>query len=265
MTDKIIDQQEPVRTPEEMNASIAEVMSRVGLTLTEKQLKQYVTYYNLLVQVNQVMNLTAITEFDDVIIKHYLDSVCLTYAADYLNFTRNEDERTALPCRVLDMGSGAGLPGVPLKITWPQIHLVMADSLAKRVTFLQNIIAQCGLDHTEAVHARAEELGRDTNYRQQFDLCVSRAVADLSVLAEYTLPFVKVGGTAVYYKSAECREEVEQAGHAIALLGGHIEQIISYTLPGTDIGRALVIVQKEHETPKQYPRKPGTPAKKPLR
>ena len=227
--------------------------SELGLVLSEKQKEQLLLYYEMLVEKNKVMNLTAVTEFQDVLLLHYLDSFCL------VNLLRPEEKES-----FLDLGTGAGFPGVPLKILFPACAFTLADSLNKRVNFLQEVIGACGLEDIQAVHGRAEDLARQAQYRQQYTYCLSRAVAPLNILAEYCLPFVKKGGAFISYKSNSIDEEIANAGKAISLCGGKLETVVHYDLPGTDIPRTLVCIRKEKDTPAVYPRKAGTPSKKPL-
>ena len=226
-------------------------LKELGIVLSDEQVNHFLMYYELIIETNKVMNLTTITDFDEVIEKHFLDSLSLCKVYD-LN----------RPVRVIDMGTGAGFPGIPLKITFPDIELVMADSLGKRVKFLEKVIDCLNLQKVEALHVRAEELGKNTLYREQFNLCVSRAVANLSTLSEYCIPFVREGGYFISYKSGEIEEETEAAKKAIFLLGGKITDIYKFDLCGQ--GRSFVIVQKEKKTPKAYPRKAGAPTKSPL-
>lgn len=226
-------------------------LEELNISLTEEQIQQFLTYYEMLVETNKVMNLTAITEFDEVIEKHFLDSLSLCQVYDL-----NRD------VYILDMGTGAGFPGIPLKIAFPKIDLVLADSLNKRIKFLQDVIDELGLKKVEALHARAEEMGRNKQYREQFDLSVSRAVANLSSLSEYCIPFVKEGGKFISYKSGEIEEEVNAAKKAISVLGGKIENVYKFDI--YEQKRSFVIIGKEKKTPKTYPRKAGTPTKSPL-
>jgi 16S rRNA (guanine527-N7)-methyltransferase len=221
------------------------------ITLSEEQVEQFTTYYEMLVEKNKVMNLTAITEFDEVIEKHFLDSLSLIRVKD-LN----------QKISVIDLGTGAGFPGIPLKIAFPEIDVTLVDSLNKRVLFLSEVIAKLGLKNISATHERAEIIANNADFREKFDLCVSRAVANLSTLTEYCLPFVKVGGQFISYKSGECDEEVMAAKNAIFLVGGKTASVEKFTLG--ESGRAFVIIDKIKKTPKQYPRKAGTPAKEPL-
>lgn len=226
-------------------------MEEFSVTLTEEQCSQFIQYYEMLVEKNKVMNLTAITEFDEVIEKHFIDSVSL--AKEY-DLTKK--------CKILDMGTGAGFPGIPLKIAFPELDITLADSLNKRILFLQEVIDALQLKNIRAIHSRAEELAADKNHRESYDLCVSRAVANLSTLSEYCIPFVKVGGQFISYKSGECDEEVSAAKHAIAVLGGKLSDVKKFSIG--ESGRAFVMIDKIKPTPKQYPRKAGTPSKKPL-
>lgn len=226
-------------------------LEELQISLHEDQMQQFLAYYEMLVETNKVMNLTAITEFDEVIEKHFLDSLSLIRVYDL----RRE-------VKILDMGTGAGFPGVPLKIAFPEIDLVLADSLNKRIKFLQDVIERIGLKKINAVHARAEELGKNKDYREKFDLCVSRAVANLASLSEYCIPFVNEGGMFISYKSGEIEDEVEQSKKAVSILGGSISQVYKFDL--YEQKRSFVLIQKKKKTPKAYPRKAGTPTKLPL-
>lgn len=223
----------------------------LNLSLDEKQINQFITYYEMLVEKNKVMNLTAITEFDEVIEKHFLDSLSLCKVMDL-------DTEIS----VLDMGTGAGFPGIPLKIAFPKLNVVLADSLNKRILFLDEVIAELGLEKIETIHARAEELGRNKEYREKFDLVVSRAVANLASLNEYCLPFAAIGGKFISYKSGEIEEEVTNAKNSVFLLGGKVKDIFKFDL--YEQKRSFVVIEKIKGTPKTYPRKAGTPTKTPL-
>lgn len=225
----------------------------IGISLTDLQVRQLVRYYEMLYEKNKVMNLTAVTDWESVQTKHYLDSLLL---ARVINLTGN--------LRVLDLGTGAGFPGVVLKIVFPQLEMVLMDSLKKRLLFLDDVIRELNLPNIRTVHGRAEDLGRKKEYRSCFDLVVSRAVSNLSSLSEYCLPFVKEGGTFISYKSSGIEEEVKQADHAIRILGGGRPTVVSYPLPGTDVMRSFVCIKKTGMTPAKYPRKAGTPGKDPL-
>lgn len=226
-------------------------LHKISITLSEKQLEQFRMYYEMLVEKNKVMNLTGITEWEEVLEKHFLDSISLIRAVD---LTQNLE--------VMDMGTGAGFPGLPLKIAFPNLKVTLADSLNKRVNFLQEVIDALELTDIEAIHGRAEDLARDKNYREHYDLAVSRAVANLSTLSEYCLPFVKLGGQFVSYKSGACEEEVAASKSAVFLLGGKITDVVKFELG--ESGRSFIVIDKVKGTPKDYPRKAGTPAKKPL-
>ena len=232
---------------------LSEGCRQLGISLTEEQTEQFMLYYEKLIEVNRVMNLTAITEFEDVMRKHFLDSLTLVKAADIKNVKR-----------VLDLGTGAGFPGIPLKIAFPDTEFVLLDSLNKRVKFLHDIIELCRLKKIQAVHGRAEELAGKKEYRESFDLCVSRAVANLSSLSEYCLPYVEKGGLFVSYKSGNIQEELETAGYAIQILGGRIKDTVKFKLPGSDMDRSLVVIEKIRETPARYPRRAGIPSREPL-
>ena len=231
--------------------SFIEEVKKISITLTEIQLEQFRIYYEMLVEKNKVMNLTGITEWDEVLEKHFLDSISLIRAIDL-----NQE------LSVMDMGTGAGFPGIPLKIAFPSLKVTLADSLNKRVLFLQEVIDTLKLEGIEAIHGRAEDLARDKQYREQYDLSVSRAVANLSTLTEYCLPFVKVGGKFISYKSGEVDEEVALSKSALFLLGGKIKDIVKFELG--ESGRSFIVIDKVQRTPKTYPRKAGTPSKNPL-
>ena len=227
------------------------ILSDWNLELTAEKEQQFLTFYEMLVEKNKVMNLTAITEFEDVVEKHFLDSISLCQVMDLKK-----------PLTLLDLGTGAGFPGIPLKIMFPELKIILADSLNKRLLFLNEVMEALNLKDIETVHGRAEEMGRNTLYREQFDLCVSRAVANLSSLSEYCIPFVKTGGAFISYKSGEVDEEATQAKRAIYLLGGEVKDIYKFDL--FDQKRSFVVIEKERKTPKAYPRKAGTPTKEPL-
>lgn len=226
-----------------------------GRSLTEEQLRQFSTYYDMLIEKNKVMNLTAITERDEVELKHFIDSLAL--AGVYPPLSEGK-------LSVLDLGTGAGFPGIPLKIVFPELQMTLFDSLNKRILFLREVIEALFLTDCEAIHGRAEETARNKGFREQYDLVVSRAVANLAVLSEYCLPFVKPGGYFISYKQDAVEAELSEAERAITLLGGRMEAVEKLTLPDSDIGRSFVLIKKIKPTPKAYPRKAGTAKKNPL-
>lgn len=227
---------------------------KLGIFLTDYQMGQFRQYYEMLIEKNKVMNLTAITEWEEVIDKHFIDSISLVKAVDLTGRKY-----------VLDLGCGAGFPGIPLKIVFPEMKIILLDSLNKRILFLQDVIRELKLEDVEALHGRAEDYAKKAEYREQFDYCVSRAVANLTTLSEYCLPYVKVGGKFISYKSGKVKEELTEIKKAMFLLGGKVEDVISFSLPETDIERNFVVIQKEKKTPGKYPRKAGLPGKEPLK
>lgn len=233
-----------------------EELGELEIALTDQQLEQFYRYYELLVEWNKVMNLTAITEMEDVVTKHFVDSLSLVKAVKDLE---------TVEYRILDLGTGAGFPGIPLKIAFPNLQITLLDSLNKRIKFLNEVISQLGLLKIEAIHGRAEDYGRDKEYRETYDFCVSRAVANLSTLSEYCMPYVKIGGAFVPYKSGKLEEELVQAKGAVKLLGGKVEDVIPFTLPKADADRTFVVIRKMEGISKKYPRKAGLPSKEPLK
>lgn len=229
-------------------------LSDWNIELSDKQIEQFLLYYEMLIERNKVMNLTAITEYEEVIHKHFIDSLALALTSVFEG-----------KGRLIDVGTGAGFPGIPLKIAFPELEVVLLDSLNKRVNFLNEVISALGLTGIEAIHGRAEDAGRNVEYREKFDFCVSRAVANLSTLSEYGMPFVKPGGYFVPYKSGKAEEEVKEAKNAVKLLSGKIEDTVSFVLPNTDMERTLILIQKTAPIHKKYPRKAGTPQKEPLK
>ncbi len=238
---------------EEAFAGLPHLAEEVGVQLNEQQIQLFRAFYEELIETNKVMNLTAITQPDEVILKHFADSLSLT------RVHRLEETE-----RVLDLGTGGGFPGIPLKIAYPGTEFVLADSLNKRIKFLNGFIEKNSLQKINGIHGRAEELARKGEYREQFDVVVSRAVANLSTLCEYCLPFVKVGGAFISYKSGDVEEELTAAKTAIRILGGKCEQVDTFRLPDSDIDRSLIVIRKIAKTPKTYPRKAGSPSKDPL-
>ena len=228
-------------------------MERLDIHLSEKQEKQFYQYYELLVKWNKVMNLTAIVDYKEVQEKHFIDSLSLVKMINIKSVHT-----------LIDVGTGAGFPGLPLKIVFPHLEVILLDSLQKRILFLNEVIHDLGLFQIEAKHGRAEDYAKDVKYRENFDLCVSRAVADLSVLSEYCIPFVKIGGKFISYKSDLIDEEVKHSENAIHILGGNIQKIEKFQLPESEIKRSFISISKERTTNKRYPRKAGIPLKKPL-
>ena len=236
-----------------------EGLAQFDIVCTDIQLKQFQQYYEILTKWNQVMNLTAITEYEEVVTKHFLDSVSLVkILPDLLDQQKNHGKK------LLDLGTGAGFPGIPLKIIFPDISITLMDSLNKRIQFLQEVILSLGLKEIVAVHARAEEVAKLSLIHIQFDLCVSRAVARLNSLAELCLPFVKKGGFFIPYKAAKISEELQEASFAISQLGGEVKKSKTFLLPNSDMERSLVLIEKVKMTSSFYPRGGGKPLKAPL-
>ena len=228
-------------------------LSELGITLNEAQKRQFLQFYELLVEWNKVMNLTGITEYEEVNEKHFVDSLSIVKAIDM------DSVET-----VIDIGTGAGFPGIPLKIAFPNLKVVLLDSLNKRIQFLNTVIDTLQLTDIQTIHGRAEDFAKQQAYRERFDLCVSRAVANLATLSEYCLPYVKVDGMFIPYKSGEITEELQQSQNAIHVLGGKVKDVVKFRLPGTEIGRSFVKIKKVQNTAKKYPRKAGLPSKEPI-
>lgn len=228
-------------------------LDMLGIQLSEKQKKQFSMYYDLLIEWNKVMNLTGITEKEEVNEKHFVDSLSVVKAAE-INSIGN----------LIDIGTGAGFPGIPLKIAFPELKITLLDSLNKRIKFLNTVIDNLELENITTIHGRAEDYAKMPKYREQYDICVSRAVANLSTLSEYCLPYVKMGGMFIPYKSGNIDEELQQSKNALHILGGRIDNVIKFQLPDSEISRSFVQIKKEKNTPKKYPRKAGQPTKEPL-
>ena len=229
-------------------------LSELGLTITEEQIEKFDKYYEMLIETNKVMNLTSITEYDEVIIKHFIDSLLVVNI-----FNINQSKK------MIDVGTGAGFPGIPIKIMFPHLQITLLDSLNKRLKFLNNVIDELGLKNITTVHGRAEDIAHMDEYREKFSLCVSRAVANLSTLSEYCIPFINESGIFISYKSEFSEEETDNAKKAIKVLGGKIEDTYIEELPHSDINRSFVVIKKERSTSNKYPRKAGVPSKKPIR
>ena len=238
---------------ERETAYIIDEMHKLGISLTEQQSEQLYEYYRLLVEWNSFMNLTGITEFSEVVQKHFVDSLSIVKVKN-MNDVDN----------LIDVGTGAGFPGLPLKIVFPHLKVTLLDSLNKRIDFLNAVIEKTRLTGIETIHGRAEDFAKPGLKREIYDLCVSRAVANLATLSEYCLPYVKIGGEFIPYKSGEVADELQDAKSAVFLLGGKVESCENFDLPGSDIHRSLVQIKKVGGCPKKYPRKAGMPSKVPL-
>lgn len=232
-----------------------EYVSLLGIHLEKRQICQFLNYYELLIKWNSFMNLTAITEFDEVLIKHFIDSISLIKAVPDLSHRSDS---------LIDVGSGAGFPGIPLKIVFPDLKITLLDSLNKRVQFLNEVVNVLGLLDITVIHGRAEDYAKLEGLRENFDFCVSRAVANLATLSEYCLPFVKTNGYFISYKSEKIMEEFNHAKEAIKVLGGQCERQVEFTLPGSEIYRNLFVIRKVKNTPVKFPRKAGLPSKEPI-
>ena len=232
-------------------------LEQLSITLSGEQKQQFLTYYEYLVEKNKVMNLTAIIEYEEVITKHFLDSLAVVKTSCF------KPEKLAGK-RLIDIGTGAGFPGIPLKIAFPKLEILLLDSLNKRINFLNEVTEMLGLTKINTVHGRAEDYAKQKGYRESFDFCVSRAVANLSTLSEYCIPFVKQGGCFISYKSGSVDQELIQAEKAVKILGGQREEVVRFSLADTDMDRSFVVIRKAKPTPKKYPRKAGLPSKEPL-
>lgn len=232
-------------------------LEQLSITLSGEQKQQFLTYYEYLVEKNKVMNLTAITEYEEVITKHFLDSLAVVKTSCF------KPEKLAGK-RLIGIGTGAGFPGIPLKIAFPELEILLLDSLNKRINFLNEVTEMLGLTKINTVHGRAEDYAKQKGYRESFDFCVSRAVANLSTLSEYCIPFVKQGGCFISYKSGSVDQELIQAEKAVKILGGQREEVVRFSLADTDMDRSFVVIHKAKPTPKKYPRKAGLPSKEPL-
>ena len=232
---------------------LKEYIQNIGIELNQDKINKLINYYELLIEKNKVMNLTAITEYKDVVIKHFADSLSIIKAVNMSEVTN-----------IIDIGTGAGFPGMVLKIVFPDVKITLLDSLNKRVNFLNEVIEMLGLKDVTAIHGRAEDYAKQKEHREKYDFCVSRAVANLSTLSEYCIPFVKEGGSFISYKSGKIDEELSQAENAVKILGGKVQDVVKFPLMDTDMDRSFVVIKKMKPTAKKYPRKAGLPAKEPL-
>lgn len=231
-----------------------QALKEQGIELAEKQIQQFRRYFEILVEWNEKMNLTAITDEPSVYLKHFYDSISASFHFDFTKVTT-----------VCDVGAGAGFPSLPIKICYPHLHITIVDSLNKRIQFLNHLSDEIGLDHVEFVHARAEEFGQNPQYREKFELVTARAVARLSVLSELCLPLVKEGGKFLALKAASGDDELKDAKKAITILGGKLVHHVAFELPVEESERTIYVFDKVKATPKKYPRKPGTPNKSPIK
>lgn len=237
---------------------LRELCGQINIDISDEQLGMFNTYYEMLIETNKVMNLTAITEKDEVIVKHFVDSIVL------IPFLKEKYGDNLSDLSLIDIGTGAGFPGIPIKIMLPDIKVTLLDSLNKRIKFLDSVIDTLSLKNIKTIHGRAEDYASDKVYRETFDLCVSRAVANLSTLSEYCLPFVSVNGMFISYKAGNLEEEINSSKKAIKVLGGKISKVEEFILPSTDNERVFVFINKIEKTPKTYPRKAGVPSKNPI-
>ena len=235
----------------EFKNKMIELSKQINIDLTDKQIDMFYKYMTLLIEWNEKINLTAITNQDEIILKHFIDSITI------MKYIEKDKE-------IVDVGTGAGFPGIPVSII-SNNKIILVDSLNKRINFLNEIINKLQLNSIQAIHSRAEDFGQNKNYREKFDISVSRAVANLSTLVEYLLPLVKVGGKCICMKGSDVQEEVESAKYGIKELGGQIEKVDEFCLPGTEIKRNIIIIKKIKETSNKYPRKAGMPSKQPLK
>lgn len=236
---------------DEFVKKINDYLVEIQIELTDKQLMQFYNYMNLLIEWNRKINLTTIIEPEEIILKHFVDSIIIS------KYIEND-------LKVIDVGTGAGFPGIPLKIIRGDLDIVLLDSLNKRINFLNEVIKELQLKNVYSIHARVEEFAKNKKYRESFDIVTSRAVANMSTLSEYMLPLTKVGGKMLAMKGPDFKDEITKSKKALDILGGEIEKIDEYQLPKTDIRRSVIVIRKIKSTPQKFPRKPGTPAKEPL-
>ena len=236
---------------EEFSEKIKEYMNKINIEISDKQIEKFFDYMNLLLEWNEKINLTAITEPEDIILKHFVD------CATILKYIKDED-------KIIDIGTGAGFPGIPLKILNEKLDITLMDSLNKRINFLNEIINKLDLKNIVAIHARAEELARNKEYREKFDIAISRAVANLSTLSEYMLPMTKINGQSICMKGPDIEEEIENGKKAVKILGGEIKKVEKLELPESKDKRTIIQIIKTKNTPNKYPRKVGKPSKEPI-
>lgn len=235
-----------------MKKYLKESAEKISIQLSGRQLEQFETFYELLIETNKSFNLTAITEMHEVVLKHFIDSIAISKFRNLSN------------CKVIDVGTGAGFPGIPLAIMYPDAKFVLMDSLNKRLHFIEQVISKLGIQNVTTLHGRAEDVGQDIMYREKFDFCVSRAVASLPVLLELCMPVVKVGGEFISYKSELLQEELWKAERAMKILHTTLREQFDYSIPDTDFYRVFAIFSKDAKLEKKYPRQAGKPKKFPL-
>lgn len=243
-------------------------LNELGIHLEEKQFYQFKLYYEILMEWNSFMNLTAITDFDDVLKKHFIDSLSLVKADVLKRIGSEENVSEGYDIKnisMIDVGTGAGFPGIPLKIAFPDLNITLLDSLKKRVCFLEEVVNKLELKNISVIHGRAEDFAKENEGREKYDFCVSRAVANLSTLSEYCIPFVKKKGKFICYKSEKLTDELSEAKRAIFVLGGKVEKQVDFFLPSSDIYRNLLVIDKIKETPLKFPRKAGLPSREPIK
>ena len=234
--------------------NVESICSRLHINYDDGKSRKFEGYMESVLEKNKHINLTAITDRDEFIRKHYVDSLLCASSAEFRNANS-----------VIDVGTGGGFPGIPLAIAFPEKEFVLIDSLNKRIRIINELCENYGIDNVTALHGRAEELGRNSNFRESFDICVSRAVANMSTLSEYCLPFVKIGGTFIAYKGPECSEELNNASNAIRMLGGKVMRIENPQVDELPFEHTLIYINKAESTRSKYPRKAGTPSKEPIK